>query len=176
MRHARRETRGFTLLEVMVALVVVSIGLLAVFNGVSQMAHSTGKMRDRALADWIAMNQITEIRLAGEFPEVGEFNDTVEFAGGEWRWSARVSETGVENLRRIDLSVARDERRDDVVTVVTGFVSRGVAAPPMRIDWWGTGQVPAGPGEQDPGEQPNPQSGGEELTPQNPGEQEEDED
>lgn len=145
----RVSTRGFTLLEVMVSLAVVSIGLIAVFNGIIQMAHSTSTLRERALADWIAMNQISEIRLSGEFPDVGDSNDTVEFAGREWRWTARISETGVENLRRIDMAVAYDELPDDVITLMTGFVSRGVSGPAPQIDWWGTGQPPAAPGEQD---------------------------
>src|SRR5690606_11789375 len=59
----RRRQRGFTLLEVMVAMAIVSIGLIAVFNAIIQMAHSTSTLRERALADWIAMNQISEIRL-----------------------------------------------------------------------------------------------------------------
>jgi general secretion pathway protein I len=63
-----RRADGFTLLEVMVALAVVSIGLIAVFNGIIQMAHSTSMMRERALADWIAMNTISEIRISGDFP------------------------------------------------------------------------------------------------------------
>jgi Tfp pilus assembly protein PilV len=55
----------------MVSLAIVSIGLIAAFNGIIQMAHSTSVLRERALADWIAMNQITEIRLSGDFPDVG---------------------------------------------------------------------------------------------------------
>jgi general secretion pathway protein I len=158
-----RRSRGFTLLEVMVSLAVVSIGLIAVFNGIIQMAHSTATLRERALADWIAMNQISEIRLSGEFPEVGDFNDTVEFANRAWRWEARISETGVENLRRVDMSVAHEELPDDIVTIVTGFVSRSIGGPSLRVDWWGAGQGPVPPGERD-----DEQDG--EQVPQPPGE------
>ncbi|HRP34414.1 MAG TPA: type II secretion system minor pseudopilin GspI [Gammaproteobacteria bacterium] len=157
----RRRQRGFTLLEVMVAMAIVSIGLIAVFNAIIQMAHSTSTLRERALADWIAMNQISEIRLSGEFPDVGNFNDTVEFAGLPWRWEARISETGVENLRRIDMAVAREETPDDAVTVMAGFVSRGVSGPALRVDWWGVGQPPAGPGEQE--REPDPQAPGDQA-------------
>jgi general secretion pathway protein I len=128
--------RGFTLLEVMVALAIVSIGLIAAFNAVIQMAHSTTTLRERAFADWIAMNQLTELRVAGEFPEVGRFDGDVEFAGREWRWQADVSETGVEDLRRIDISVAYVEQPDDFVTLMTGFINRPTGAP-SAIDWWG---------------------------------------
>jgi general secretion pathway protein I len=141
----RRGDSGFTLLEVMVALAIVAIGLIAAFNGIIQMAHSTSVLRERALADWIAMNQITEIRISGSFPDVGRFDGDVEFAGREWRWEAQISETGVEGLRRIDMSVAYEETPRDAVTIVTGFVSQRAAGIVTQIDWWGAG-APDGEG------------------------------
>lgn len=145
-----RRARGFTLIEVMVALAVVSIGLIAVFNGIIQMAHSTSTLRERALADWIAMNEISTIRVAEEFPDVGNFNGTTEFAGREWRWEARISETGVTDLRRIDMSVAREDFPEDDITIVTGFMSRGGGGLATQIDWWGAGGPAGDPDEEDP--------------------------
>lgn len=160
-----RRGRGFTLLEVMVALAIVSIGLIAAFNAVIQMAHSTTVLRERAFADWIAMNELTELRVAGEFPDVGSFDGDVEFAGREWRWEANVSETGVEDLRRIDISVAYIEQPDDAVTLMTGFITRAVG-PPTAIDWWGgtgTEAPPAGDDEDEAGDE-----AGDEAEPPNP--------
>lgn len=147
-----RRAPGFTLLEVMVALAVVSIGLIAAFNGIIQMAHSTSMLRERAMADWIAMNMISTIRISGDFPEVGRFDGSTEFASRDWRWEARISETGVNDLRRIDMHVGYEDRPDDIVSIVTGFVSRqaGGTAP---VDWWGAGAPAPGPsgGEVDTG-------------------------
>jgi general secretion pathway protein I len=134
-----RRTGGFTLLEVMVALAIVSIGLIAVFNGIIQMAHSTSMLRERALADWIAMNTISEIRISRDFPDVGRFDGSTEFAGRQWRWEATVSETGVNDMRRIDMAVAYEDRPEDAITIMTGFVSRGFDGLATRIDWWGAG-------------------------------------
>lgn len=157
----RRSAGGFTLLEVMVALAIVSIGLIAAFNAVIQMAHSTAVLRERALADWIAMNEITTIRISGDFPDVGGFDGDTEFAGLEWRWEADISETGVADLRRIDLAVAYAERPEEPVSIVSGFVARGFAGAPAYIDWWGAGAPPGGraPGGDEPpdeGEAPRP--------------------
>lgn len=146
-----RGERGFTLLEVMVALAIVSIGLIAAFNSIIQMAHSTTVLRERAMADWIAMNMITEIRLSGDFPDVGSFDGSTEFAAREWRWEARISETGVTDLRRIDMSVAYEDVPDDIITIMAGFVSRRLGGGAVRIDWWGGGTDP-GEGDQPPGE------------------------
>lgn len=153
----RLPARGFTLLEVMVALAIVSIGLIAAFNGIIHMAHSTSMLRERALADWIAMNAISEIRISGDFPDVGRFDEIVEFAGRDWRWEANISETGVTDLRRIDLEVAYEEFPEDVITIMTGFVARSVAGPVAQIDWWGggPGTNPGEDGEESPdGEDP----------------------
>ena len=152
-----RRARGFTLLEVMVALAIVSIGLIAAFNAVIQMAHSTTTLRERAFADWIAMNQLTELRVAGEFPDVGSFDGDVEFAGRDWRWEANVSETGVEDLRRIDITVAYLERPEDFVTLMTGFITRAAAAPAV-IDWWGGAGLEGPPpdGQEDREDTPEP--------------------
>lgn len=147
----RRRVRGFTLVEVMVALAIVAIGLIAAFNGIIQMAHSTTVLRERALADWIAMNQITEIRLSDNFPDVGRSDGDTEFAGRNWRWEAQIAETGVTGLRRIDLSVAYEESPADIVTIMTGFVSRRSGGITAQIDWWGAG---VSDGEQDPNADP----------------------
>lgn len=148
-----RTARGFTLLEVMVALAIVSIGLIAAFNSIIQMAHSTSVLRERAMADWIAMNMITEIRLSGDFPDIGSFDGSTEFAAREWRWEARISETGVTDLRRIDMAVAYEDVPDDVITIMTGFVARRPAGGAARIDWWGGDTTPGNedetPGDED---------------------------
>jgi general secretion pathway protein I len=145
-----RRSRGFTLLEVAVALAIVSIGLIGAFNGIIQSAHNIAALREKALADWIAMNQIAEIRLSGEFPDVDDFDGSVEFAGRDWRWNAVVSETGVEGLRRIDMRVAFENSPDAVAGAVTGFVARRNAVATAPIDWWGAAAGPPGaPGEQD---------------------------
>ena len=168
-----RRSRGFTLLEVLVALAIVAFGIIAAFNAIIQMAHSTARLQDRAIADWIALNQISEIRLSGDFPEVSEFDGSVEFAGRNWRWEATVSETGVTDMRRIDMSVAPEENPDDVVTIVAGFVSRQAGPPLAVVDWWGAqaGGQDETPGDEDvpPDEEPSPEPpaepGGEEPPP-----------
>jgi len=158
----QRPGRGFTLIEVMVALAIVSIGLIAVFNAIIQMAHSTSVLRERAMADWIAMNEISAIRIAGNFPDIGNFDGTTEFAGREWRWEAQISETGVSDLRRIDMTVSYEDSPDDSITIMAGFVSRATR-PGIQVDWWG-GTGPGGPaGEEQEAEAPE-----DEGTPRNP--------
>ena len=114
-------SRGFTLIEVMVALVVASLALVAVMASISQMIDAGTAMRDRTYAAWIAQNKIAELRLANTEPEVSTSNGEVEFAGLEWGWTATISETGVQYLYRVDVGVSF-AGSDDVVRTVTGFI------------------------------------------------------
>ena len=114
-------SRGFTLIEVMVALVVAALALVAVMASISQMIDAGTAMRDRTYASWIAQNKIAELRLANTEPEVSTSNGEVDFAGQEWGWTATISETGVQYLYRVDVGVTF-AGSDDVVRTVTGFI------------------------------------------------------
>ncbi len=116
-----RNCRGFTLIEVMVALVVAALALVAVMASISQMIDAGTAMRDRTYAAWIAQNKIAELRLANTEPEVSTSNGDVEFAGLEWAWTATISETGVQYLYRVDVGVSF-AGSEDVVRTVTGFI------------------------------------------------------
>lgn len=116
-----RSSRGFTLLEVMVALAIVALSLTAVTASMSQMINSAQTMRDRTYASWIALNRIAEMRLAAATPDVGASNGEVQYANTDWTWRAVVSETGVDDLYRIDVSVSL-AGSDGIIRTVTGFV------------------------------------------------------
>lgn len=134
----RAASKGFTLIEVMVALTIVALSLTAVTASLSQMIDAGQTMRDRTYASWIAQNRITELRLAFETPEVGATNGEVQYANTDWAWRAVVSETGVEDLYRIDVAVSF-AGSDDVIRTVTGFAGPpGVAGEANRA-WQAVG-------------------------------------
>ena len=125
MMHSRR--KGFTLIEVMVALAIVALSLTAVAASMVQMIDAANAMRDRTYASWIAQNKITEMRLAADGPEVSASNGEVDYANTTWAWRAVVSATDFEDLYRIEVGVSL-AGSDDVIRSVTGFV--GPPAPP----------------------------------------------
>ena len=132
-----RRSAGFTLIEVMVALVVATLALVAVMASISQMIDAGTAMRERTYASWIAQNKITELRLANTEPDVSESSGEVEFAGLDWGWTATVSETGVEFLYRVDVAVGF-AGSNDVVRTVTGFIGEpGVPGEANRV--WALG-------------------------------------
>ena len=141
---------GFTLIEVMVALVIVSLALAGVAASMGQMIDTANTMRDRTFASWIAQNKIAEMRLSGDMPEVGESSGEVDYANTTWAWTAEVDETGVENLLKVDVTVSY-AGSDEPVRLVTGFIGEPVAPGQGNLAW-DAGQP--GQGEQtDRGEQ-----------------------
>jgi len=122
-----KKSKGFTLVVVMVALIIAALELAAVAASVSQMVDAGYTMRQRTYASWIAQNKITEMRLAPDTPEVSASNGEVDYANTTWVWRAVVSETGVDDLYRIEVGVSL-AGSDDIIRSVTGFV--GPPAPP----------------------------------------------
>lgn len=125
---ARHRAGGFTLVEVLVALAIIAFGLIAVFGQLSQSATAAGRLRDKTLAHWVAMNTLTELRLRGDFPAVGTQSDDVELAGVRWRYQIKVAETASDALRRADVTVAFEEDPDRPVASLVGFLPRPTQA------------------------------------------------
>ena len=117
----RRIIRGFTLVEVMVALTIVAFSLTAIAASMNQMIDAANTMRERTYASWIAQNKIAEIRLSNVQPEVTTTTGDVTYANSEWTWRAVVSESGIENFYRLDVSVSH-AGSDYEIRTVTGFV------------------------------------------------------
>lgn len=157
-RRPDRE-RGFTLLEVMVALAIAALALGAVAAAISQMVESATAMEQRTYASWIAQNRIAELRLANVVPEVSEDSDEVQYAGREWTWRSTISETGVENLFRVDVDVSL-AGSDDVIRTVTGFVGEPGMPGQSNLAWAGGTLSPApGTDGEEPGEEPEDEPG-----------------
>jgi general secretion pathway protein I len=150
---------GFTLIEVLAALVIVALGMIAAIQAVTQSARNGTYLRDKTLAHWIGMNVLTERRLQASAPDIAESTGRVEFADQQWQWSMKVTQTQVASLRRIDVAVRRAETPDGTpLANVSGFYGEAVGgAGAGGTQWAGTGAPGTGGGEQNPdGSAPTP--------------------
>jgi general secretion pathway protein I len=130
--------QGFTLIEVLAALVIVSLGMLGVIQAVSQTASNSVYLRDKTLAHWIAMNRLTEVRMAQAAPSVAKTSDELDYAGRRWRWTLDVQETGITSMRRLDVRVSLAESGDDgsALAMLTGFYGDALAKPgTVLVNW-----------------------------------------
>lgn len=145
-RSYGQSLRGFTLIEVVVALIVVSLGMLAVIETVGGTARNSGYLRDKTVAHWVAMNKLTEVRLLPNAPAVDKTSDEIEMAGRDWRWTMDVKQTPVESIRRIDISVRPAEAPEkSSMASVSGFYGTAVAPAGTTIVMW-KGSPDGGPG------------------------------
>ena len=152
-----RSRRGFTLIEVLAALVIVALGMLGVIEAVTQNARNGTYLRDRTIAHWVAMNIVTSQRLQPSPPAVAESSDEVEMAGQRWRWKLTVSQTQVQSLRRLDVEVRRsDAPESKPLSSVTGFYGSAIGASGGEsLEWAGSDNVPNGNGDDGEGEERN---------------------
>ena len=97
--------RGFTLIEVLVALAIVTVGMAAVLATLSSSAQTVAYLRDKTFANWVALNQIALVRLSGQLPAPGKSDGDVDFAGRKWHWHQEVNTTQVPGMVRMDVSV-----------------------------------------------------------------------
>lgn len=128
LRQSRQ--RGFTLIEVMAAVVILAMAMAAIIAGFAHQANLSSELRDRSLATIVAHNRLTEITLAEEFPEVGRSDGDIEFADIEWTWRVAVIETEDPELRRVDIAIERTEDGRELASL-TGFLSSTSRQQPL---------------------------------------------
>ncbi|MGW8369098.1 MAG: type II secretion system minor pseudopilin GspI [Gammaproteobacteria bacterium] len=136
----RRElTGGFTLIETVVALLIVSLGMTALFMQLSRNTASGIYLRDKALASWIASNVLTELSLQENWPEVGAREGEVQYARQEWTYRIQVSATEVQNLRRAEVSIAHLETPNQTIHVATALIEPPTPPGIAPLQWESVG-------------------------------------
>jgi general secretion pathway protein I len=100
-----RAARGFTLIEVLVALGIVAIALVAGLHATTALTLNAQRQSDVLLAHICAENELTKIRLARQMPGVGENDQACEQAGRNFTVRISVAPTPNPNFRRVDAQV-----------------------------------------------------------------------
>ena len=114
------EQRGFTLLEVMVAVTIFAAVAMTITDTSSMRINNLLSMHTSTLASFVAENRLTEIRIAGPAPAAGDSTDTVRMAGRDWYLYTHVEETQFPGVRRVEVAVATEEHKDSpVITLAT---------------------------------------------------------
>jgi general secretion pathway protein I len=112
-------------LEVLVATTVIALALAAIIKSTAMSATSLTHLRDKTFAHWVAMNQMAELQASNAYPQIGRSNGEEEMAGREWYWITEVKKTPDKDVRRVEITVSLEKRRDAAhLTVLTGFFTR----------------------------------------------------
>lgn len=110
--RSRAAGRGFTLVEVMVALAVVAVALPSVILTLYQQVDGTEYLRDKSLAQMVAANKLAELRLLSRARQSllqGEDTGSEDLAGRPWSWRIQSTETQVQSFYRVEISVRAGE-------------------------------------------------------------------
>lgn len=111
--------RGFTLIELVVALAIVAIALAAVQRTMSAAVDRAQDLKLRLLAGWVAENRLAELRAARVLPLARAFSGEEAQAGIVFQWRVRLDATPNAQMRRIEVEVR--DRSGDVLARWVGY-------------------------------------------------------
>ena len=118
----KRLARGFTLIEVLVALGIVAIALVAGLQATMALTNNAQRQSDVLLAQICAENELVRLRLIRQLPPIGEASFPCEQAGRVFSGSLSVAVTPNPSFRRVDARVRDGEFTVmRLVTVMGGF-------------------------------------------------------
>ncbi|ASI69097.1 type II secretion system protein GspI [Diaphorobacter nitroreducens] len=104
-RRRRGAARGFTLVEVLVALGIVAIALMAGLQATSALTRNATRQTDVVLAHLCAENELSRVRLSSQMPSIGDTRVACEQAGRRYDVAVTVSPTPNPQFRRVDAQV-----------------------------------------------------------------------
>ncbi|MEZ5740218.1 MAG: type II secretion system minor pseudopilin GspI [Burkholderiaceae bacterium] len=117
----RARSAGFTLVEVLVALTIAAVALIASVRATGALTNSNADLRARTLAQWSAENRLSEIRVQGLWPNPGERSFDCSQGGVALTCVERVVATPNRYFRRIELNVR--DGSDHRLAQLTGFAT-----------------------------------------------------
>ncbi len=114
--------RGFTLIEVLVALTILAITLGAGIKAAGALTINAQRLADVSTAQWCADNHLVSLKLAKQFPGIGDAEFSCEQLGRTFRGKLAVRPTPNPNFRRVDAQVL--DESDQIILVVSTILGR----------------------------------------------------
>lgn len=129
MLTSMKKSLGFTLLEIMIALVILAIALTAVSKAVSANARNATYIDNKTFAHWAGMNVVAHYQLlaqqsnfTGQYDENGDSN----LLGHKWYWKAQIAPSNVEHNYTITVTVS-DTLNGPATDTINGYLYHEIA-------------------------------------------------
>lgn len=108
-----RKNRGFTLIEVLIALAIIAIALTALLKATSQNTTITQRIKEKSIGHWVAMQGVALIQLGLiNIPPNQESTNTITMAGEKWYWRVLITSTEVPHVQQINVTVSQKQDGD----------------------------------------------------------------
>ena len=117
----RRRQAGFTLVEVLVALAIVTIAFAAIMGLLTQAVDTTTLLSQRNYALWIAQNRLAELHSTQAWPAVGNQQGEVQLAQRDWQWRQETQATADASLRRVIVTVHAQGQDNELIRLVAAL-------------------------------------------------------
>lgn len=116
----RQNHRGFTLIEVLIALAILSIALTAIIQSTSQHIRDTTYIQNKTIANWVGTQVMNELRTGIlKFPQTSStMEQQMEMLGRTWVWKAHGVATPNKNIQEIDVEVFEKTNHSKLITLV----------------------------------------------------------
>lgn len=115
---------GFTLLEVLIALVVIALAFTALTDSIFQSGKSQLYRKEKTLAHYVALYQLNEMKLEQPWPNIGTTRGEIDMVNQEWAWEQQVIKTSEKGFRRVEVSVGLKRDPDYKLSKIVSFVAK----------------------------------------------------
>lgn len=112
-----KHNKGFTLIEVMVALTIIAIALASLIKASGSHTNSAGILKNKTLAHYVAINEAMRLQIDKAWPNLGKIEKSTEMANREWYWTREVIKGNKEDtIRKVTFTVFLDDDREQNIT------------------------------------------------------------
>lgn len=116
--------RGFTLIEILVAMTIIAIAMAALIKAAGDYTYSASYLKQKTLAHYVAMNELNRLQITNAWPAIGSEKSTVKLANHDWGVSREILETADKSTRAARFTVYLDSEYKQPMTQLQGYLSQ----------------------------------------------------